>query len=116
MKLSEETIELLGNFCAINSGIVIPEGSTVRTISETKSLIAIADAHESFPCDIAIYDLQEFLETAKLFGQPNFDFDGSDKYVTLDEDGTKQKVKYFYANKDTITHSDKTPPDRDWET
>jgi len=48
MKISENTREVLKNFSTINSGIVVKEGKTFRTISAMKNIMAKATVSESY--------------------------------------------------------------------
>ena len=61
MELTENTLQILKNFSAINSNIVINEGYTLQTIAEAKNLLAKAEVVENFPKGFGIYDLSEFL-------------------------------------------------------
>jgi len=60
MQLSEDTLALLTNFGSINSNIVLRPGQQLKTISEAKNILAVADIVEDFPSDMGIYDLNEF--------------------------------------------------------
>ena len=61
MKLSEHTTSVLKNFATINQNLVIKEGSELLTMSSMKNIVARAEVEETFPKEIAIYDLNEFL-------------------------------------------------------
>ena len=61
MKLSNGTVTVLKNFSTINQNLVIKAGSKISTMSAMKNIIAKATVEETFPRDIAIYDLNEFL-------------------------------------------------------
>ena len=61
MKLSDITLELLKNFAGINNSILVKQGNKLRTISVAKNILAEADITEDFPKDVAIYDLNQFL-------------------------------------------------------
>ena len=57
MKLSNHTTSVLKNFATINQNLVIKEGSTLTTMSAMKNIVAKADVEETFPQEVAIYDL-----------------------------------------------------------
>ena len=66
-----------------------------------KNILATAGVEEDFPQDIAIYDLSEFLGMMSLFNKPTFAFD--DKSMTISEEGTSTKSKYFFADASILT-------------
>ncbi len=61
MKLSEHTISVLKNYANINQNLVVKEGNELLTMSSMKNIVAKATVAESFPRELAIYDLNEFL-------------------------------------------------------
>ena len=74
MKLSSHTTSVLKNFATINQNLVIKQGSEMTTMSAMKNIIARATVEETFPQEIAIYDLNEFLGALSLFTNPILDF------------------------------------------
>ena len=90
MKLSSNTTSVLKNFATINQNLVIKEGNTIATMSAMKNIVAKAEVEESFPQEVAIYDLNEFLGALSLFSSPLLDF--NDSYVMLSEE-TKPTTK-----------------------
>ena len=58
--------------------------------------MAKVNVEETFPKQIAIYDLNEFLSSTSLFKQPVIDFD--DQHLTIKEENSNQKLKYFYRS------------------
>ena len=56
MKLSDKTLSLLKNFSNINQSILFKEGSSLRTISVMKNILAEAKITEEIPKDFGIYD------------------------------------------------------------
>ena len=105
MKLSEKTITVLQNFASINKSILVKKGSTLRTISVMKNILAEAKVTEVFPRDFAIYDLNQFLNGLKLYKDPELDFT-NDSYVLIKEGN--RKIKYFYADPSVII----SPPEK----
>ena len=67
MKLSTNTIQVLKTFASINQNLVIKEGNTISTMSAMKNIVAKAEVEETFPKQVAIYDLNEFLASLSLF-------------------------------------------------
>ena len=84
MKLSDSTLTVLKNFVGINNSILVKQGSKLRTISVAKNILAEADISEDFPKDVAIYDLNQFLNGLSLHQDPNLDFT-EESYLTIRE-------------------------------
>ena len=101
MKLSDATKEILKNFSEINPNLMITPGREIKTISTMKNILATAGVEENFPQEIAIYDLSEFLGMLSLFNKPSFAFD--DKSMTINEEGTSTKSKYYFADPSILT-------------
>ena len=99
MNISNETIDVLKNFAAINPNIVINPGQVLKTISEAKNIMAIADIQEDFPQSFGIYDLNEFLSVISLIESPNIDFDS--KFATIKS--STSSVKYYFSEPEILT-------------
>ena len=106
MKLSDNTLNVLKNFAGINNSILVKEGNKLRTISVAKNILAEADIPEEFPRDVAIYDLNQFLNGLSLHSDPDLDF-SPESYITIKEGS--RRVKNFYADPQVIT----APPEKD---
>ena len=106
MKLSDSTLAVLKNFAGINNSILVKKGNQLRTISVAKNILAEAEIPEDFPRDVAIYDLNQFLNGLSLHQDPNLDFT-EDAYISIEEG--KRRVKYFYADPQVII----APPDKE---
>ena len=106
MKLSSNTTSVLKNFATINQNLVIKEGNSIATMSAMKNIVAKAEVEETFPQEIAIYDLNEFLGALSLFTSPILDF--NDSYVMISEE-TKPttKMNYFYSDPSVVTSPSK---------
>lgn len=107
MKISESTLDVLKNFSTINQSLAFKQGNVIRTVSESKTILAQAKVPEAFPVNFAIYELNQFLGLASLFEEADFDF--GDRQVTLKE-GTAMAT-YTYADPSMIT----TPPEKNIE-
>jgi len=66
MILSNDFVEVLKNFSTINSGLVVKPGSTLRTISSNKTVLAEAHVDEVFEREFGIYDLNKTLGLLSL--------------------------------------------------
>ena len=61
MNLSNDTLNVLKNFATINPNLVFKPGQKLKTISESKTILASAEIVEDFPTEFGVYDLNEFL-------------------------------------------------------
>ena len=104
MKLSDETIAVLKNFAMINSNLVIKPGQKLKTIAESKTIMAEADIVEDFPNEVGIYDLNEFLSVLALIPDPDIEF--QDNHMIIKND--QQRVTYYYSNPEILTTPSKT--------
>ena len=102
MKLSKRTLLVLKNFAGINQSIVIEPGNVVSTISNTKDLYAKSEVEETFDHQVAIYDLNEFLNFIALVEDPDLKF--TETGIEIASGNTHQF--YSYADSSIIT----TPP------
>ncbi len=98
MQFSNETIQVLKNFAAINSNILIRKGKTLSTISTAKNIFAKADVTEDFPAEVAVYDLNSLLALLTLMENQNVEF--GDKSLTISKDNGK--FEYFYSSPTVI--------------
>ena len=106
MKLSDKTLTLLKNFSNINQSILFKKGSSLKTISVMKNILAEATIDEDLPTDFGIYDLNQFLNGLGLHQSPELDF-ANDGYVVIREG--RSRTKYFFADPNVIV----TPPDKE---
>ena len=100
MRLSPETIELLRNFSAINNSIVISPGNILRTINSERNVFAKATVPETFPRDIPIYELRQFLSIFSLHKDADVDF-SHEHYILVSQGHTK--MKFYYADLFSLT-------------
>ena len=106
MKLSDKTLTLLKNFSSINQSILFKQGSSLKTISVMKNILAEATIEEDLPTDFGIYDLNQFLNGLGLHQNPDLDFE-NEGHVVIREG--KSRTKYFFADPNVIV----TPPDKE---
>jgi len=105
MKLSEQTLTTLKNFAGINANIVINPGNSIKTMSESKTIMGQATIAESIPNQIGIYDLNEFLGVVNMFDDPDITISQDIKFLNVKE-GNKS-VKYFFADPSILTSPSK---------
>jgi len=107
MNLSNDTLNVLKNFASINPNIVFQPGQQLKTISESKTIMARADIVEDMPKEFGIYDLNEFLSVFNLIENPVLNFEDKSVLVSTEEGGTQlsnqQKVRYYFSETDILT-------------
>lgn len=99
MHITENTMNILKNFAAINQSLFIRktgDKKVLTTLSGAENIVAKTDVTENFPQDISIYDLNEFLNTLSLFNEPVLEFD-SQSFMAIKEKNGRTSCKYMYA-------------------
>jgi hypothetical protein len=99
INISNDTLSVLKNFSTINPNVVLKPGQKIRTISEAKNILAIAEVAEDFPHDMGIYDLNEFLSVFNLV--PDGKLEIADKRVKISNG--KGCVQYFFSEPSILT-------------
>jgi hypothetical protein len=93
MKLSDNTLTVLKNFGAINSGIFLKKGKTIKTVSSHKNILAQATITDDIPADFGIYDLNEFLSVVSLY-KDDLDLQLENKNLVLSGLKGRSSTKY----------------------
>ena len=109
MKISNETKAILKNFATINSGIKVDSGNQLKTISNMKNILAVANVPETFDQEFSIYNLVEFLGATSLMENPDFNF--NEQSLSIADSDTS--LTYFYASQGMVMSPEKmiTMPD-----
>jgi hypothetical protein len=105
MKLSDNTLSVLKNFSAINSGLVLQKGNVQKTISPEKSILVEVELEDSLPEQFGIYDLNQFLGNISTLNNPALTF--TENSVLMD-DG-EIKFNYYSCSVNLIV----SPPDKE---
>ena len=105
MKLSQETVALLKNFSSINQSILIRAGKHLRSMSAMKNILVEAEIVEEFSRDVAIYDLNQFLNCLSLI--PGADVNLEEHAIVI-TDGTNS-IEYRYSDPSVIN----APPEKE---
>ena len=103
MKLSTNTVQVLKNFASINQNLVIKEVNEIKTMSAMKNIVAKATVEETFPKQVAIYDLNEFLGCLSLFKNPILTFNDTSVTITEENDGNGDSLEYMYSDPSVVT-------------
>ena len=105
MYLSAETVSILKNFSTINQSILIKAGKKLRTMSVMKNILAEVDIDEEFSRDVAIYDLNQFLNCLSLIPGAEVKLEDNSIVIT---DGTNS-IEYRYSDPSVIA----APPEKE---
>lgn len=105
MKLNENTLSVLKNFSAINSGLVLQKGKIQKTISPEKSILVEAELDDTIPDEFGIYDLNQFLGNISTLSNPDLVF--SDKAVIMNDGDIA--FNYYSCSTSLIS----SPPDKE---
>ena len=105
MFLSQETISILKNFATINQSILIKPGSKLRSMSVMKNILVEAEVAEKFESEIAIYDLNQFLNCLSLI--PGAELEVTDSSVVIADDNNS--IDYRLSDPSVIN----APPDKE---
>lgn len=99
MKISERTMTLLNNFATISPSITLQPGKKLRTLSDSGTVIAVADIEEDFPENFAILDLGKLLSVMKLKQLKNCELTFDKNKLTLVGGEVTQS---FWASRDEL--------------
>lgn len=106
MKFSERTSTILKNFALINQSVIFKPGKELKTISPSKTVLAIANIEDEIPSKAIIFDINRLLSVASLVSsEPDYEF--GEKSFTI-TDGSK-KTRYGYADESMVI----SPPDKE---
>lgn len=113
MKVSSQTLSVLKNFSEINENILVKPGSTIRTISTLKNVLAQAKIEENFEKEFGLYKLPEFLRSIENLEKPELNFNGGN-FVLVTDEKNKQSVEYQLSEPSVLVTPSKTIelPDR----
>ena len=93
MKFSARTIQILRNFSTINESLIFKPGKQLKTISQSKTILARANIDTEIDSAFGIYDLGQFLSAISLFEDP--DLIMGDKAMTIAKGS--EKINYIYS-------------------
>lgn len=100
-KLSARTLSLLSNFASISPSIVLQPGKVLRTVSDSFTIIAMADIEEDFPIEFPILDVTKLLAVLKLKNFKECELEFEEKKLSLK--GDKVSLTYWASAKELTT-------------
>jgi hypothetical protein len=102
MQLTEQTLNVLKNYSTINPNIVIEQGNVLKTVSGAKNIMATSTVSTTFPTNLGIYDLSEFLNAISMIDSPEFSFKEGESVIIKNADNT-QSIEYFLSDESILT-------------
>ncbi len=101
---SKNTLAILKNFSSLNSNLLVKPGNIIKTITPSKTGMAVATVEETFDVEFGIWDLNKFLGVVSLFHNPTFNF--GEKSVKI-KNGGDSVVNYYYSESRLLTYPTK---------
>lgn len=101
---SKNTLAILKNFSSLNSNLLVHPGNVIKTITPSKTGMAVATVEEDFSVEFGIWDLNKFLGVVSLFNNPTFAF--GEKSVKI-KNGGDSVVNYYYSEPRLLTYPTK---------
>lgn len=101
---SKNTLTILKNFSSLNSNLLVTPGNVIKTITPSKTGMAVATVEEKFDIQFGIWDLNKFLGVVSLFNNPTFAF--GEKSVKI-KNGGDSVVNYYYSEPRLLTYPTK---------
>ena len=101
---SKNTLAILKNFSSLNSNLLVHPGNVIKTITPSKTGMAVATVEEDFGVEFGIWDLNKFLGVVSLFNNPTFAF--GEKSVKI-KNGGDSVVNYYYSEPRLLTYPTK---------
>jgi hypothetical protein len=105
LAMQNDTMEVIRNFGTINQNLVFKKGNILRTISEAKNVLAMANLEEEFPQDFGIYDVNEFMGAFSLIEDGEVSY--YDNHMNISNG--KSSINYYYSDIEMLTN----PPEKD---
>lgn len=99
--VSETTQKILKNFAAVADGVVLLEGTHQKTVTQSKTVFALAEFPEPWPRETGIFQLGKFLGNLSLFAKPTIDFQ-KNVMILSDAEKVDKSVLYCYSDPTTI--------------
>jgi hypothetical protein len=107
--VSDSTLKILKNFAAISSSVRLRKGTTQRTVSSSKSMMAIAEFDAAWPLETPIYQLPELMSNLSSYEQPTLTFEET-QFVIRGKDSPSH-VEYPYSDESVVI----SPPEKNFD-
>ena len=108
-EVSESTLKILKNFSGISDSVRLRPGTTQRTVSAAKSMMAIAEFDESWPMETPIYQLPELINNLTSYDRPTLTFE--EKQFVIRGYDSPSHVEYPYSDASVVI----VPPEKNFD-
>lgn len=107
--LTDTTQRILKNFATISTSMLLREGTTQKTMSASKSILAIAELPDAWPQETAVYQLPELLSNLSVFDNPILEFE--EKNFVIRGAQSPSHVVYPYSDPSVVF----APPEKSFD-
>jgi len=106
--LSERTRKIISSFNLMNKGLWFAPGNELKTISESRDIVAYSTIEETIPQEFGLYELSRFLNLLNLYKDTQIRLNRKSLTIFSGSNNTKSYT-YTYADKETIlqAHNDR---------
>ena len=108
-EVSDSTLKILKNFSAISASVRLRTGTTQRTVSAAKSMMAIAEFDTAWPMETPIYQLPELMSNLTSYDRPTLTFE--EKQFVIRGYDSPSHVEYPYSDPSVVI----VPPDKNFD-
>ena len=108
-EVSESTLKILKNFSGISDSVRLRSGTTQRTVSAAKSMMAIADFEAPWPMETPIYQLPELINNLTSYDRPTLTFE--EKQFVIRGYDSPSHVEYPYSDASVVI----VPPEKNFD-
>lgn len=105
MNFSARTLQILRNFSTINESLIFKPGTQLKTISQSKTVLARATIDTEIDATFGIYDLGQFLSAISLFDEPVLTPGKSAMTISKGS----EKINYIYSEMSLML----SPPEKE---
>lgn len=99
-QITDATKNILKNFSGINTSILLKAGYVQKTVSASKSILAIATFADAWPLDTPVYQLPELLANISSYDRPSLTFE--EKQFVIQGASSPSHVEYPYSDPSVI--------------
>ena len=108
-EVSESTLKILKNFSGISDSVRLRLGTTQRTVSAAKSMMAIAEFDTPWPMETPIYQLPELINNLTSYDRPTLTFE--EKQFVIRGYDSPSHVEYPYSDASVVI----VPPEKNFD-
>ena len=98
--ITESTSRILKNFASICSSVVLEEGVTQKTMSNSKSMLAIAKFEKPWPMQTPVFGLSELLANLSAYDKPTLTL--GEKQFIIKGTNSPSHVEYPYSDPSVV--------------